>query len=125
MCIDVASFCLVANLTLDNKQNKLCQIPDLHNTCKFLFNFERMGHGIRHKKNKQQNNARGPRPDGGYKDIVRENDWFEAFYRSQEGLCPPHEFNEMITVMKRDLPASFRITGTRSFCKFKKNVKAL
>ena len=73
-----------------------------------------MGHGIRHKK-KQQNNPRDTRPDGGYKDIVRENDWFEAFYRSQEGLCPPNEFNEMITFMKRDLPASFRITGRHPF----------
>ena len=75
-----------------------------------------MGHGIRHKKKKQQNNARDPRPDGGYKDIVRKNDWFEAFYRSQDGLCPPDEFNEMISFMKRDLPASFRITGTHAFC---------
>ena len=73
-----------------------------------------MGHGIRHKNKKQQNpkRPRDDRPDGGYKDIVRENPWLETFYRSQEGLCPPQEFDEMIRFMKSDLPASFRITGT-------------
>ena len=89
----------------------------------FISPQKKMGHGIRHKKKNQQNNARDTRPDGGYKDIVRENDWFEAFYRSQEGLCPPHEFNEMIAFMKRDLPASFRITGTQTFCKLKNNCR--
>ena len=76
-----------------------------------------MGHGIRHKKKKQ--NPNGGRDDRdqqrqqrGYKDIIRENDWLEKFYRSQEGLCPPEEFTEMIKFMKSDLPASFRITGT-------------
>ena len=73
-----------------------------------------MGRGIRHKQKKQQNphRKRDDRLQGGYKDIVRENEWLEAFYRSQEGLCPPQEFDEMIRYMKCDLPASFRITGT-------------
>ena len=41
----------------------------------FISPQKKMGHGIRHKKKKQQHSARGTRPDGGYKDIVRENDW--------------------------------------------------
>ena len=71
-----------------------------------------MGHGIRHKKRRDNPRKRDDRDQkGGYKDIVRENDWLEKFYRSHEGLCPPEEFDEMIKYMKEDLPASFRITG--------------
>ena len=29
-------------------------------------------------------------------------------------MCPPEEFNQMISAMKKDLPASFRVTGFRS-----------
>ena len=75
-----------------------------------------MGHGIRHKKKKlNPNGGRDDRDQRGYKDIIRENEWLENFYRSQEGLCPPEEFSEMIQIMKSDLPASFRITGTFRF----------
>ena len=72
-----------------------------------------MGRSIRHKKKSQNpNGGRDDRGQRGYKDIVRENEWLENFYRSQDGLCPPEEFNEMIGCLKTDLPASFRITGT-------------
>ena len=74
-----------------------------------------MGHGIRHKKRKDNPRKRDDRDQrgSGYKDIIRENEWLETFYRSQDGLCPPEEFNEMIKFMKEDLPASFRITGIK------------
>ena len=49
----------------------------------------------------------------GYKDIVRENKLFEDFYKAQ-GICPDDQWDEMMLVLKTDLPASFRITGTRS-----------
>ena len=49
----------------------------------------------------------------GFKDIVRENALFEKFYSAQPGLCPPGEFQHMMETLKTDLPASFRITGTR------------
>ena len=49
----------------------------------------------------------------GYKDIVRENKLFEEFYKSQ-GICPEDQWEEMMRVLRTDLPASFRITGTRS-----------
>ena len=29
-------------------------------------------------------------------------------------MCPPEEFDQMISAMKKDLPASFRVTGFRS-----------
>ena len=49
----------------------------------------------------------------GYKDIVRENKLFEDFYKAQ-GICPDDQWEEMMQVLRTDLPASFRITGTRS-----------
>ena len=75
-----------------------------------------MGRGIRHKKKGENGNGgRDDRGQRGYKDIVRENEWLENFYRSQSNLCPTDEFDEMIRVLKTDLPASFRITGTNEF----------
>jgi len=73
-----------------------------------------MGRSIRHKKKGQNPKAgRDDRDQRGYKDIVRENEWMESFYRAQD-ICPAEEFDEMIKVLKTDLPASFRITGYRS-----------
>jgi len=66
--------------------------------------------GIRKHRPKNPKRAQ----QGAYKDIVRENPRFDAFYKAQEGLCPPEEFDQMLASMKTDLPASFRITGFRS-----------
>ena len=49
----------------------------------------------------------------GYKDIVRENKLFEEFYKSQD-ICPEDQWEEMMRILRTDLPASFRITGTSS-----------
>lgn len=67
--------------------------------------------GIRKHRPK---NPKKEHPKGGYKDIVRENAVFEAFYKAQDGLCPPDEFEQMMKSLKTDLPASFRVTGFRS-----------
>ena len=66
--------------------------------------------GIRKRK------PRKPRKSelGAYKDIVKENSAFEEFYRSQEGLCPEEEFDQMFDCLREGLPASFRVTGFRS-----------
>lgn len=50
----------------------------------------------------------------GYKDIVRENFLFESFYREQKICDNEEELQEMLEAFKRDLPASFRVTGFRS-----------
>ena len=69
-----------------------------------------MGRSIRkHRPKNPKKKATGP-----YSDIVRENAQFDEFYRAQEGLCPPEEFEDMLKYMRLDLPASFRITGFRS-----------
>jgi len=49
----------------------------------------------------------------GYKDIVKENDMFVKYYKTQK-ICPESDFLTMIDTLKSDLPASFRITGFRS-----------
>ena len=49
----------------------------------------------------------------GFKDIVRENKLFDEFYRAQN-FCSEEDFEKMMSVFKTDLPASFRITGTRA-----------
>ena len=48
----------------------------------------------------------------GYKDIVRENPVFETFYQAQ-AICPEDQWDDFMAVLKTDLPAAFRITGTR------------
>lgn len=96
-----------------------------------------MGRGIRRNRNRQPrgsaDNGGGGRvsqagPGGGdqsgqgirgagYKDILRENEAFEAFYKAQgeHGLySDAGEFERMMASFKTDLPASFRITGFRS-----------
>lgn len=70
--------------------------------------------GIRKHRPKNPKKNREQFPKGGYKDIVRENAAFEAFYKAQEGMCPPEEFDQMFCSLKTDLPASFRVTGFRS-----------
>jgi len=48
-----------------------------------------------------------------FKDIDRSNQMFEKFYRAQK-FCSDEDFDKTMEVLKTDLPASFRITGTRS-----------
>ncbi|KAK9736563.1 16S rRNA methyltransferase RsmB/F [Popillia japonica] len=47
-----------------------------------------------------------------YNDIVKENEKFILYYKTQ-GVCPPGEWDEFITTLKTDLPATFRITGSK------------
>jgi len=50
----------------------------------------------------------------GYKDIIRENGKFEEFYAKQDVCKDENELKEMMEAFKKDLPASFRVTGFRS-----------
>ncbi len=55
----------------------------------------------------------GPRPDAdGYTNFVRENLVFERYYKLQ-GILPEGEWGEFIAHLRRPLPTTFRITGTR------------
>ncbi|XP_057666067.1 tRNA (cytosine(34)-C(5))-methyltransferase [Diorhabda carinulata] len=47
-----------------------------------------------------------------YNDIIRENEKFCQYYKTL-GVCKKEEFDEFISYMKTDLPATFRITGSK------------
>ncbi|KAL1513776.1 hypothetical protein ABEB36_003141 [Hypothenemus hampei] len=51
-----------------------------------------------------------------YNDIVRENEKFVEYYKIQN-VCKPEEFDEFIKSLKTDLPATFRITGSKGVAK--------
>ncbi|GIX74820.1 hypothetical protein CDAR_73862 [Caerostris darwini] len=46
-----------------------------------------------------------------YKDIVKENENFEKYYKIQ-GITPSEEWESFMKTMRETLPATFRITGT-------------
>ncbi|KAG8176339.1 hypothetical protein JTE90_003301 [Oedothorax gibbosus] len=47
-----------------------------------------------------------------YKDIVKENENFEKYYKIQ-GIVPPEEWESFMKSLRECLPATFRITGCR------------
>jgi len=49
----------------------------------------------------------------GYEDIIKENKLFEEFYKKQ-GVVPESEWDQFMATLRDPLPASFRVTGTRS-----------
>ncbi|KAH1015496.1 tRNA (cytosine(34)-C(5))-methyltransferase [Dendroctonus ponderosae] len=51
-----------------------------------------------------------------YNDIVRENEKFVEYYKTQN-VCDPEEFDDFISTMKKDLPSTFRITGSKGVAK--------
>ncbi|XP_076810972.1 RNA cytosine C(5)-methyltransferase NSUN2-like [Clavelina lepadiformis] len=67
---------------------------------------------------------KGDRKDKGhYKDIVKENQKYEHYYKEQQ-CFDVSEFSEFITAMKQPLPAVFRITGYKKHAKqLLKNMK--
>ncbi|KAF0294944.1 tRNA (cytosine(34)-C(5))-methyltransferase [Amphibalanus amphitrite] len=78
-----------------------------------------MGKKWRNKKKPQNGNSgkvdEGGRPirGAGYEDIVKENKMFEEFYKKQ-GIVPEAEWDSFMETLREPLPASFRVTGTRS-----------
>ncbi|XP_064100308.1 tRNA (cytosine(34)-C(5))-methyltransferase-like isoform X1 [Macrobrachium nipponense] len=75
------------------------------------------------KKGRKFNNKRGnggnkvekpkkERPKTDYVEVVRENLDFEKYYKAQK-IVPENEWNDFISCMKENLPAAFRITGTK------------
>jgi tRNA (cytosine34-C5)-methyltransferase len=47
-----------------------------------------------------------------YKEIVRENEDFEKYYKHQK-ICPPEEWGSFLEVLRKDLPVTFRVTSFR------------
>ncbi|KAK4884892.1 hypothetical protein RN001_001163 [Aquatica leii] len=69
---------------------------------------------IRKKQNGGENLGKIPRK--AYEDIVKENEKFIKYYQSQK-ICKEDEWNDFITAIKSDLPATFRITGSKEVAK--------
>lgn len=71
-----------------------------------------MGRRNRHLK-KRHNDAILPKtPRKAYENIVKENEKFVKYYQTQN-ICKPEEWNDFISAIKSDLPATFRITGSK------------
>jgi 16S rRNA C967 or C1407 C5-methylase (RsmB/RsmF family) len=66
------------------------------------------------KSEKEKNQDIGKR--GQYKQIVMENTDFENYYKGQNIIPDPEEFKEFMEALRRTLPVTFRITGSRSHC---------
>ncbi|XP_022908247.2 tRNA (cytosine(34)-C(5))-methyltransferase [Onthophagus taurus] len=68
------------------------------------------------RKPKQANNAQVQGPRKPYQDIIRENEKFIQYYKTQ-GICKVEEWDTFISALKSDLPATFRITGSKGEAK--------
>ncbi|VEN35168.1 unnamed protein product [Callosobruchus maculatus] len=68
------------------------------------------------KANPNQQNGQNEKTRKPYNDIIRENEKFVKYYEKQ-GVCKPEEFNSFIASHKTDLPATFRITGSKTVAK--------
>lgn len=55
-------------------------------------------------------------PHRNYADIIRENEDFENYYKTQK-IVPEEEWNAFMTMMRENLPVAFRITGSKSEAK--------
>ncbi|KAG7169438.1 tRNA (cytosine(34)-C(5))-methyltransferase-like [Homarus americanus] len=68
------------------------------------------------KKRGAENRVERPkkeRPSTNYEELVRENKNFETFYKAQK-IVPEEEWEAFITCMKENLPAAFRLTGSKN-----------
>jgi hypothetical protein len=63
-------------------------------------------------KNKDSSSAQDTRERPDYKEIVKENEMFETYYKHQK-VCNESEYPEFITALKTDLPVTFRITSSK------------
>jgi len=63
---------------------------------------------------KEKNQDFGKR--GHYKQIIMENENFENYYKGQNIIPDPEEFNQFMDSLRKQLPVTFRITGSRSHC---------
>ncbi|XP_053980369.1 tRNA (cytosine(34)-C(5))-methyltransferase [Hylaeus anthracinus] len=55
-------------------------------------------------------------PHHSYEDIIRENNDFENYYKTQ-GIVPEDQWDSFMNTMKKNLPVAFRITGSKSEAK--------
>lgn len=75
--------------------------------------YRRKNHSFAAKRRQKQKEA-GDKPiiQRSYTEIVKENECFVKYYQAQK-ICLEEEWTAFITALKEDLPAAFRITGSR------------
>jgi multisite-specific tRNA:(cytosine-C5)-methyltransferase len=57
------------------------------------------------------------RKPSAYQDIPKTNEKLERYY-NEPGIIPEEDQEEFWTTMRRDLPNSFRFTGSRGYASF-------
>ncbi|CAH1116517.1 unnamed protein product [Phaedon cochleariae] len=72
----------------------------------------RKDHHFNRKKGNSQRTEEVQDSRKPYSDIIKENEKFVQYYKTL-GVCKEEEFDEFITSLKTDLPATFRITGSK------------
>ncbi|KAJ3648435.1 hypothetical protein Zmor_020239 [Zophobas morio] len=70
----------------------------------------RKNHQFANQRANQSNDGKDNRKP--YSDIIRENEKFVKYYDTQN-VCKKEEFEDFIASLKKDLPATFRITGSK------------
>ncbi|KYM78314.1 tRNA (cytosine-5-)-methyltransferase CG6133 [Atta colombica] len=85
-----------------------------------------MGKGRKHKPKKnfaekrrekqKKNEWNSASQSGSYADIIRENEDFENYYKTQ-GIVPEDKWDAFISTIRTNLPVAFRITGSKAEAK--------
>ncbi|XP_071865687.1 tRNA (cytosine(34)-C(5))-methyltransferase Nsun2 [Bombus fervidus] len=85
-----------------------------------------MGKGRKHKPKKnfaekrrekqKKKNEWDTTPHHNYEDIIRENQDFENYYKTQK-IVPEEQWDSFINTMRKNLPVAFRITGSKAEAK--------
>ena len=61
----------------------------------------------------------------GATEYVRENEHFETYYKAQKICASDEEFEQLMRVLKTDLPSSFRINGVGNFARCVHRAKSI
>ena len=61
----------------------------------------------------------------GATEYVRENEHFEKYYKAQKICASDEEFEQLMRVLKTDLPSSFRINGVGNFARCVHRAKSI
>ena len=61
----------------------------------------------------------------GATEYVRENEHFEKYYKAQKICASDEEFEQLMQVLKTDLPSSFRINGVGNFARCVHRAKSI
>ncbi|XP_030760200.1 tRNA (cytosine(34)-C(5))-methyltransferase [Sitophilus oryzae] len=73
----------------------------------------RKNHYFTHQRNRDNTKPQNSTERKPYTTIVRENEKFVQYYETQNVCSTKEEFDNFISVMKTDLPSTFRITGSK------------